>query len=107
MEKSLIHWLDSRIKDLQKIKYDGGSPEFMSAKGKEKGYKEVKEYVATHTITVDVLAEFAKFIHDQCTDQYGHLQMSEEADGEFITDSYRGAAEDFLIEYSKKIEKSK
>lgn len=41
-------------------------------------------------------AEFAKYIHDHYTDKYGHLQISDESDGEFILASFEQVAEEFL-----------
>lgn len=44
-------------------------------------------------------AEFAKFIRDEYTDKYGHLQLSEESDGEFIMASFEEVAEAFLTQH--------
>ena len=43
-----------------------------------------------------MLADFAKYIYDNHTDQYGHLLLSKESDGEFNLTSFESVAEQFL-----------
>jgi len=44
---------------------------------------------------------FAKFIHDEHTDEYGHLLISDVDDGEFCLSSYKTVAKEYLSKREK------
>ena len=48
---------------------------------------------------------FAKFIHDEYTDKYGHLLISDVDDGEFCISSYKTVSKEYLSKREKENKK--
>ena len=46
----------------------------------------------------EILIKFAKYIKENCTDEYGHLRISDKSDGDFCIESYDDIVNNFLQE---------